>query len=388
MNERATLPRPAPARVLACGAFLKNRAARLDGTQLAWSALHGDLGEADACRALEASAQALLALGGVDAVAHDLHPDFHSTQLAVSLGEQLGVPAIGVQHHHAHIAAVIAEQGLVQPVIGIALDGVGLGSDGTAWGGELLWVDGGESAHRWQRLAHLHPLAMPGGDLAAREPWRMAAAVLHALGRGDEIEARFGPVVGTQAARMLQTMLQRGLNCPATTSAGRWFDAAAGALGLSVRQSAEAEAAIALERLAAQALGDGHDSMPFAASLDLRSVVADLFDVPRDDEAARARAALHFHRALADGLADAAVQAAQQHGADTVVFGGGCFMNRVLGERLAQRLQSRGLAVCAPRHAPCGDAGLAIGQAWVAACTLADAADSAWAATQAATLEA
>jgi hydrogenase maturation protein HypF len=183
-------------------------------------------------------------------------------------------------------------------------------------------------------------------------------------------------------------MLQRGLNCPGTTSAGRWFDAAAGALGLSVRQSAEAEAAIALERLAAQALGDGHDTMPFAASLDLRSVVADLFDVPRDDDAARARAALHFHHALADGLADEAVQAAQQLGADRVVLGGGCFMNRVLTERLADRLQSRGLAVSAPRATPCGDAGLALGQAWVAACTLADAADSAWAATQAATLEA
>ena len=372
MNERATLPRRAAARVLACGAFLKNRAGRLDGEHFAWSALHGDLGEADACRTLDASAASLLASGPADAIAHDLHPDFHSTRVAVALAARLGVPALAVQHHHAHIAAVIAEQGLAQPVIGIALDGVGLGTDGTAWGGEVLWVDAGEAAHRWRRIAHLQPLALPGGDVAAREPWRMAASVLHALGRGDEIERRFGPVVGTPAARLLRSMLDRRLNCPSTTSAGRWFDAAAGALGLSVKQGAEAEAAIALERAAAQALERRHDGVPFSPSLDMRGVVADAFEVPRDDPAAIARAALHFHHALADGLADTAVQAAQQHGAGTVVLGGGCFMNRVLTERLAARLQARGLAVKAPRSTPCGDAGLALGQAWVAACTLAD----------------
>ena len=376
MTGHPALPRPAPARVLACGAFLKNRAARVDGDQLSWSKLHGDLGEADACRALDASTDALLAGGLVDAIAHDLHPDFHSTRLAAALAGRLGVPAITVQHHHAHIAAVIAEQGLTQPVIGLALDGVGLGSDGTAWGGEVLWVDGGEAAHRWQRVAHLQPLALPGGDVAAREPWRLAAAVLHALGRGDEIERRFGPVVGAQPARLLRSMLDRGLNCPSTTSAGRWFDAAAGALGLSVKQGAEAEAAIALERAAAQALERRHDGVPFAPSLDLRSVVGDAFEVPRDDPAAIGRAALHFHHALADGLADAAVQAAQQHGTDTVVLGGGCFMNRVLTERLAAQLQARGLAVHAPQSTPCGDAGLALGQAWVAACNVADGAST------------
>ncbi|MCI1191887.1 carbamoyltransferase HypF [Calidifontimicrobium sp. SYSU G02091] len=373
MNETATLPSSAPARVLACGAFLKNRAARLEGDRLAWSALHGDLGTAEACRALDDAAEALLAQGGVDAIAHDLHPDFHSTRLAQSLSERLGVPAIGVQHHHAHIAAVIAEAGLARPVIGIALDGVGLGTDGTAWGGELLWVDGGDHAHRWERIGHLHPIALPGGDVAAREPWRLAAAVLHALGRGDEIEARFAGAVPALTARGLKTMLDRGLNCPASTGAGRWFDAAAGALGLSIRQAFEAEAAIALERLATQALPDDTQAATFAPTLDLRGVVAGLFDVPRDAEPARARAALRFHHALADGLADAAVRASHERGCDTVVFGGGCFLNRVLSERLARQLQAAGLAVHAPRQTPCGDAGLALGQAWVAACRVARA---------------
>lgn len=376
MSEIALLPNAAPARVLACGAFLKNRAARLEGDRLEWTAMHGDLGTAEACRAFDDSAEALLADSNIDAIAHDLHPDFHSTRRAHQWAERLGVPAIGVQHHHAHIAAVIAEAGLAQPVIGIALDGVGLGSDGTAWGGELLWVDGGVQAHRWERLAHLQPLALPGGDVAAREPWRLAAAVLHDLGRGHEIEARFDGAVPPLTARGLKTMLDRGLNCPISTGAGRWFDAAAGALGLSVRQAFEAEAAIALEKLATQALPAGAQAATFAPTLDLRGVVADLFDVPRDDEAARARAALRFHHALADGLADAAVRAAHERGIETVVFGGGCFLNRVLSERLAMQLQAAGLAVHAPRQAPCGDAGLALGQAWVAACSVAAAAAS------------
>jgi len=138
------LPRPAPARVLAAGAWLKNTACRLDGDTLRWSALHGDLGEPAARLALEQSVAELAALGPVDAVAHDLHPDFHSTGLALALAERLGVPAHGVQHHHAHIAAVQAEHGFTGPVVGLALDGVGLGLDGLPWGGELLC--GGGSA--------------------------------------------------------------------------------------------------------------------------------------------------------------------------------------------------------------------------------------------------
>jgi len=373
MDTLAALPSPAPARALGCGAFLKNRALRLDGTQAHWSPLHGDLGTAAACTAMDRSLESLLAAGAApQAIAHDLHPDFESTRAAVAHAARLGVPAIGVQHHHAHIAAVIAEHGLARPVIGLALDGVGLGTDGTAWGGELLWVDGGVRAHRWERVAHLQPLVLPGGDAAAREPWRVAAAVLHALHRGERIESRFGPVVGTAAAKGLRTMLERGLNCPVTTSAGRWFDAAAGALGLSVRQAEEAEAAIALERWAAQWFGDERDfDLPWS-SLDLRPVVGALFDIDRADVAQVARGAAAFHAALANGLAHAAIEAARARGCRDVALGGGCFFNRILRERLTAALQRAGLAVHRPDAAGCGDAGLALGQAWVAACTLAD----------------
>ena len=213
-----------------------------------WSPLHGDLGDPDNCIALEASVEQLAALadGTIAAVAHDLHPDFFSTRVALALADRLGVPAIGVQHHHAHIGVVMAEHGLQEPVIGLALDGVGLGTDGVAWGGELLWVEGAA----WRRLGHLQTLSLAGGDTAAREPWRMAAAVLHALQRGDEIAGRYARAAGQMAAQTVQAMLARGTNCLPTTSAGRWFDAAAGALGISVKQKYEAEAAIALEKSA------------------------------------------------------------------------------------------------------------------------------------------
>ncbi len=143
------LPRAAPARVLACGAFLKNTACLLDGQQVHWSPLHDDLSTPEACVALEASLDALVAAapGPVDAVAHDLHPDFHSTRIARRWAERLRVPAIEVQHHHAHVGVVQAEHGWRDDaLIGLALDGVGLGTDGTAWGGELLRVRGARSS--------------------------------------------------------------------------------------------------------------------------------------------------------------------------------------------------------------------------------------------------
>lgn len=369
-------PHPPP-NVLACGAWLKNAACLLDAQgQAHWSAVHGDLSDPAACAALEASARALLQQHGpVRAVAHDLHPDFFSSRLAMDIAESLGVPAIGVQHHHAHIAAVVAEHGIEGPVIGLALDGVGLGDDGEAWGGELLWVDGA----RFRRLGHLHPLALPGGDRAAREPWRMAASALHALERGAETVPRFAPVVGEATARGVQQMLERGLNCPPTSSAGRWFDAAAAALGLSVRQTEEAEAAIALEAAASRWLAQqpAHEPLPATLvelltdtlpdgqrRLDVRGLFAALLNVDPDRVDA---AAAGFHLALADALAHWATQAAREHGTPHVCLGGGCFFNRVLRERVTGRLQGAGLRVHLPRAKGCGDAGLAIGQAWVAA---------------------
>lgn len=355
--------------VLAAGAWLKNAACLFEDGRTVWSPMHGDLGDPAACVALEQSLDHLRAQSctPIEAIAHDLHPDFYSTHLAVALADRLGVPAVGVQHHHAHIAAVMAEHGLTEPVVGLALDGVGLGTDGVAWGGELLWVAPGD----WRRLGHLWPLRLAGGDVAAREPWRMAAAAMQTLGRGADIEARYSAAVGAQAARTVTRMLDSGLNSPPTTSTGRWFDAAAGALGLSVRQSHEAEAAIALESAAKRwfaAHGEPTlDSVVEVAGdsmLDLRPLLARLLDWP-DDSADEAAA--WFHVALADGLAQWAIAAAQNTQVDTVCLGGGCFMNALLTRRVTLRLQSRGLRVLRPQATSCGDAGLAMGQAWAVA---------------------
>lgn len=353
--------------VLACGAWLKNTACLLQGDQVLWSPLHGDLGDPQSCLDLAASLDALLACAEVtpQAIAHDLHPDFYSSQLAVTLAEKLNVPAVAVQHHHAHIAALMAEHGLDGPVLGLALDGVGLGSDGAAWGGELLWV----ASDAWRRLGYLLPLPLPGGDVAAREPWRLAAAALHLLGRDDEILSRLGPLVGQQSANTVAQMLARNLNCPPSSGAGRWFDAAAGILGISVRQQFEAEAAIALERLAAEYLTahvepaiDGLWHIRADGVLDLQPLLTRLFELA--DGGRSAEGAALFHLTLAAALAD---WIECQPTALPVLLGGGCFANRLLSARLTQRLTAKGVPVFSAQAVSCGDAGLALGQAWVAA---------------------
>jgi len=362
---------PLPA-VLASGAWLKNTACLLAEGQPRWSTVHGDLSDPAACLMLESSLRHILKAWGapVFAIAHDLHPDFFSTHLAMQLAAELGVAAVAVQHHHAHIATVVAGHGLVEPVIGLALDGVGLGTDGQAWGGELLWVHGAS----WERLGHLVPLALPGGDRAAREPWRMAASALFALGRGHEIAPRFAPVVGEMAAKGVQRMLERDVNCPSTNSTGRWFDAAAGALGLSVRQIDEAEAAIGLEASAQRWLVQHPNAMPLSGvtvdaqnRLDLRGAMPALFGAAAGGATAVDAAAAGFHLALADALAEWTLAAACVRAVHAVCLGGGCFFNRVLRERVTQRLEAGGLRVYLPVAQGCGDAGLALGQAWVAA---------------------
>lgn len=364
------------ARVLACGAFLKNAACLFD-TQapeaVLWSEQHGDLSDPAACEALELSALALLekAGGPIDAIAHDLHPDFFSTQLAMRLAHEQGVSAIAVQHHHAHIAAVMSEHGVQRPVIGIALDGVGFGADGLAWGGEVLRVDGA----RCVRVGHLTPLALPGGDVAAREPWRMAAAALYACDMAEQIVPRFAPAVGAPAARTIHTMLQRGLNSPQTTAAGRWFDAVAGLLGLNLRQEFEAQAAIALEQSAARHLRSHTLEMRASdwnvtpnGQIDVRPLLrSSLIGADRHDPAKVDEAAARFHLTLADALCAHAIAQAHLNQLRDVALGGGCFFNRILKQRIVSQLEAAGLNVLQTKSLSCGDAGLALGQAWVAA---------------------
>jgi hydrogenase maturation protein HypF len=348
--------------LLALGGWFKNTICVTRGAEAFVSQHVGDLDNAAAYGFLEETVAHLLGILDVApvAIAHDLHPDFHSTRLAVDFAAELGIPALPVQHHHAHIAAVCAEHGIDAPVLGLALDGVGLGTDGGAWGGELLRVDGAAC----ERLAHLAPLGLPGGDIAAREPWRMAAAALHALGRNEAILRRFP---AEAAAATVAQMLARGLNCPPTSSAGRLFDAAAGLLGVRRRCAYEGQAAMELEGLAARhgpvapmAGGWQSDAVDM---LDLRPLLAALAELPPD---ALTFGAALFHATLAAALADWVTAAARQQGLDTIVGAGGCFLNRLLCAALRENLARRGLEFVAARALPPNDGGLSLGQAWVA----------------------
>jgi hydrogenase maturation protein HypF len=352
------LPHSGPS-VLALGGYLKNTICVTRGDEAFVSQHIGSLDNPATCAMLLEVTQHLLEILQVrpDAVAHDLHPDFFSTRQAQELAAHWQVPAIAVQHHHAHIAAVAADQGETGPLLGLALDGVGLGSDGGAWGGELLRMEGAG----FTRLGNLAPIPLPGGDKAAREPWRMAAAALHRLGRGEEIARRFR---GQPAAAQLSRLLQRGLNCPPSSSLGRCFDAAAGLLGVREVMAYEGQAAMLLEGLAegagdVEALAGGyvlHDD-----GLDLLPLLGHLADVGDPVFGAGL-----FHATLIHALADWVERAARQQGLSSVALGGGCFLNHVLSLGLTQLLAARGLTLLHARQVAPNDGGLSLGQAWVA----------------------
>lgn len=359
MDKTIALPFAGPS-ILACGAWLKNTVCVTRGSEAHVSQLIGDLDSAEARTMLDATVARLCNSLDVqpEIVAHDLHPDFYSTRFAQTYAAQRGLPVVAVQHHHAHIAAICAEHHVNGAVLGLALDGVGLGSDNTPWGGELLRAEGAG----FERLGHLAPLRLPGGDRAAREPWRMAAAVLFQLGRGEEIARRFPDQPGAQT---VATMLQRNLNCPITSSAGRLFDAAAGLLGVNEIQAFEAQAAIQLQESAQRhgqvaPLDEGF-SINEKGVLDFSPLLAVLADCPNADFGAAL-----FHATLAAGLAEWAERAAQQHCIADVALGGGCFHNDILLRVLSDGLVARGLRVLTAQKMQPNDSAISLGQAWVA----------------------
>lgn len=348
--------------VIATGAWFKSTVCAARQGEARVSPTVGDLDTPEACSGFDRARDEMLDWLGEwpAAVACDLHPDFYSSQAAARLAGEFGVPLIEVQHHHAHIASLCAEHGIAGPVVGLALDGVGLGTDKTAWGGELLRVEG----VRFDRLGHFRRIALPGGDRAAREPWRVAASVLHALDRGAEIIRRYPDEAG---AATLVTMMDRRLNCPETSSAGRVFDAAAGLLGISRRMAFEAEAAIALEKAATQHI-DAHGwpvpgewRIEANGQLDLLPVLGTLTDC-----ADIGLGAATFHATLVAALADWVTRATESSGIGVVACGGGCFLNRLLSTGLRGRLEAAGLRMLEAAKVSPGDAGIALGQAWIA----------------------
>lgn len=349
--------------VLATGPGLKVTACLTRGSEAFLSQHIGDLSNKSSCTALRLAVKHLETVLEIEpeVLAHDLHPDFYSTRLAEELAAERGIPTYAVQHHRAHIGAVMAEHGITGRVCGLALDGVGIGTDGKAWGGELLEV----TPTGFTRKAHLMALALPGWDKAAREPWRMAGAVLARLGRAGEITERFGDQFG---APMLEKILENPRLSGRTTAMGRYFDAASALLGLCPVQHDEATAAMRLEAAAegrtAGRLPALHRIEP-DGTLDLLPLMEMLCSVRRTDAQAVSQASADFHEALAAALCDWTLQLA-----DTTVplcLAGGCFLNRRLTERMLQIFAERGVQALLGEQTPPGDGGVALGQAWCAA---------------------
>lgn len=342
--------------IVALGAQLKATVTVTRGREAFVSQHVGDLDTPQAVAFLEETLRHLLSILEVEpvAIACDLHPDFATSRLA----ERLGAPVVPVQHHHAHVAALAAEYQIEGPLLGLALDGFGLGADGGAWGGELLCANG----EHFERLGHIAALPAPGGDRAAREPWRMAAAALQSLGRAEEIERRFGD---EPLARPVRDMLVRGIGCEPTSSVGRLFDAAAGLLGVSRRQAFEGEAAMRLEGMVTGRAVLAEGWRIDGGVLDFWPLLGRLAD--GIDPAAGAAL---FHGTLIAGLVEWAAAAARARGLSVVALGGGCFLNKVLSEGVAEGLAARGIEPLVARAVPPNDGGLSLGQAFIAASSL------------------
>jgi hydrogenase maturation protein HypF len=278
-----------------------------------------------------------------------------------------------VQHHYAHIASVIAEHGITEPVIGVAADGTGYGTDGAIWGGEIMVAD----LLDFQRLAHLAYVPLPGGEQAVRQPWRMAAVYL-ARAYGDaflQLDIPFVHAINRARWHTLSQMIEKGINCPQTSSLGRLFDAVAALLGLHADEVMyEGQAAIALEMLAAS-YSDEVQSYTGCWQLDEPGVLnvsplitAIVEDIQRGQPTARI--ARRFHHSIAAMLAESCVKARNQTGLQSVALSGGVFQNRLLLEQLMTDLTERAFQVSINHRVPPNDGGISLGQLAVAAARL------------------
>ena len=353
--------------VLGVGAEIKNTICVTRGNAAFLSGHIGDLENLETLHAFEKTVRHMERILEVrpQAVVHDLHPDYLGTRWAL---EQTHVPRFAVQHHHAHIAAVMAERGVEGPVLGLALDGSGYGTDGTVWGGELLRVDG-ETFHR---LGHLRRVPLPGGNAAVKEPWRMALAWLEALDPAGT-EARFGEFIrkwGEDKARIVLQMIRKGINSPPTSSCGRLFDAVAALVGLRSVVTYEGQAAMELEQAVDPEetgayrgeIETGSDALVIDPSLMVREVVREM-----EQGISAGRIAARFHNGLADLFVDAACVAARKSGLRRMALSGGVFQNAVLSLRMEDGLREKGFEVFVHTEIPANDACIALGQAWIGA---------------------
>ncbi len=358
--EPVVLSWPAPRPVLACGAELKNTFCLAKDRHAFVSHHIGDLENYETLRSYVEGIGHFGRLFDIEpaVVAHDLHPEYLSTKHALALE---GVELVGVQHHHAHVAACLADNGEPGPVIGVAFDGLGYGTDGTIWGGELLLAD----LAGFERLGHLDPVPMPGGTAAIRQPWRMAAAYLDAAYAGAPPEDL--AVVRRNESRWADVLAiaRSGTNSPLTSSAGRLFDAVSALLGTREEINYEGQAAIELEQLADPAergvyLATVEDTV---AGPDLvRAVVEDL-----RAGVAPAVIAARFHNGVVDAIVRSCLRLRDRTGVGSVALSGGVFQNLLLLTGCVDRLGANGFRVLTHHRVPTNDGGISLGQAAVAA---------------------
>jgi hydrogenase maturation protein HypF len=359
------LARPFARPVLACGAHLKNTVC-LGAGDLAYLGPHvGDLETAETYRSYQESIARLERLVGIapEVIAHDLHPLYLSTKYALERPETV---KIGVQHHHAHVASAMGEHGLAGPVLGVAFDGTGYGTDGTAWGGEFLIAD----YAGYERIATFRAMPLAGSDLAIREVWRLALAVLDDAFPDDPPIDRFSVFDGVEARALavVRKMIETGLNVPLARGVGRWFDAL-GALVLGRPVSRyEGEVAtiwnLAADETERAAYPFAIDSLSQPLEIDLRPMVRAVVDdlvIGRTPAVISAK----FHNTLAAAVAEVVRFSRAACGDLPVVLTGGCFQNALLAERIVEVLAG-GPRVYLHREVPPGDGGLALGQALVA----------------------
>ena len=363
-----------PVPIVACGGQLKNTYCLGKGRQAFVSHHIGDLENLETLQSFQEGIAHFQGLFGIqpEVIVHDLHPEYLATKYALDSAIER---KIGVQHHHAHIASVLAEHQITGPVIGIAVDGTGYGTDGAVWGCEIMSAN----LNSFERLAHLAYIPLPGGEQAVRQPWRMAAAYLQQAYGGDflSLDIPFVRELDLKGWRTLAQMIERRLNAPPTSSLGRLFDAVAALLGVRKQVVYEGQAAIELE---IQADSQNARIYPFsigeiergkAAQLDVRPTIRAVVEEIQQG-VAREQIAGSFHWTMAEMLAASCGHAREQTGLQAVALSGGVFQNRMLLERLVERLEEQAFQVFINRRVPANDGGISLGQLAIAAARLAD----------------
>jgi hydrogenase maturation protein HypF len=354
--------------VLACGGELKNALCLTKDRYAVLSQHIGDLENLETMEFFRETLQHLRRFFRVSplAVAHDLHPNYLSTRFAL---EESGLPAIGVQHHHAHIASCMADNGIEGSVIGVALDGAGYGTDGQIWGGEFLVCD----FLNFERRGHLRYIPLAGGDSAVRQPWRSALAYLRAI-FGERALSLPLPMlrhVSGRNLRVVDSMIARKIQTIETSSCGRLFDAVSSLIGICHETSYEGQAAIELEMAASDASGSYpfaiEDAVPF--QIDLRPAIEAIVS-DSIGGAAAGEISAGFHRTVSDVILTCCRRIRDSHGLSRVCLSGGTFQNlRLLGAAVTS-LRAGGFEVFVHRRVPTNDGGLALGQAVIASARL------------------